>query len=152
MFGRRLFRLGPGNVRCLQPTRSLRIRNQSRSLSLMRAMQVKAPLVLRARNGLGCDRPAQPQSRWRSPKACVRLSRDRRRGGWWRISLAGVLTWRLAILERRALGLSSPTQFGRTSALRAPELERTTEHDRDGCVARPDAELKSRRSSHDDNS
>ena len=61
MFGRRLFLFGPGNVRCLQPIRSLRISNQSRSLSLMRAMQVKAPVILRARNGLGCDRPAQPR-------------------------------------------------------------------------------------------
>jgi hypothetical protein len=52
MFGRRLFRLGPGNIRCFQPTRSLHIRNQSRSLGLMRAMQVNAPVLSRARNGL----------------------------------------------------------------------------------------------------
>src|SRR5258708_24818933 len=35
MFGRRLFRLGPGNVRRFQPTRSHRLRNPSRSLTFL---------------------------------------------------------------------------------------------------------------------
>jgi hypothetical protein len=36
------FRLGPGNVRCLQPSRSLRPRNKSRSLILIPALRVNS--------------------------------------------------------------------------------------------------------------
>jgi hypothetical protein len=36
------FRLGPGNVRCFQPSRSLRPRNKSRSLILIPALRVKS--------------------------------------------------------------------------------------------------------------
>src|SRR6202047_769361 len=36
------FRLGPGNVRCFQPSRSLRPRNKSRSLILIPAPRVKS--------------------------------------------------------------------------------------------------------------
>jgi hypothetical protein len=36
------FRLGPGNVRCFQPTRSQRLRNESRSLILIPALRVKS--------------------------------------------------------------------------------------------------------------
>src|ERR1700730_18751678 len=38
----RSFRLGPGNVRCFQPSRSLRPRNKSRSLILIPAVRVKS--------------------------------------------------------------------------------------------------------------
>jgi hypothetical protein len=72
------FRLGPGNVRCFQPSRSLRPRNKSRSLILIPALRVKSGTGKRDRLAAPAPRPARHFTMPRCTRRMGDASRPRR--------------------------------------------------------------------------